>query len=214
MRAFAGIVGLTSALAIACTAGGPKPLKLSKEPFMDTGLHRVDMPGRAQLLISPDLERVRQQLRETDGAILHCQVTVDEADDAPGLAPAKATLARDLCAAAQKGIVARPRPAVGPGSEAPARIVAEPGPGIMYVEVWLIGVEGDAKRLKPTPDSKFSLRLSESLQGAPVMRYYEDVGSAASGPIDVLVDRSLDRLYGVYDQVLDAQQPDVASPPR
>jgi hypothetical protein len=214
MRAFAGIVGLASALSLACTASGPQPLKLSKEPFRDTGMHVVELPGRGDLLISPDLERVREQIRETDGAILRCQVTVDKEEDAPGLAPAKAALERDLCEAAQRSIVARARPTVGPGSEAPARIVTEPGPGIMYVEVWLIDVEGNTKRLAPTARSKFSLRLSESVGGTPVMRYYEEVGTAASGPVGALVDRSLDRLYDVYDRVLDSEQPDVASPPR
>jgi len=213
MRTLACFVGMACATLLACQASGPRPLKIAKEPFQNTGLHRVEMPGKGELLVSPDLDRVRQQLHETEGAIVRCQTTVDKREDSTQLADAKRALEQELCAAVERGIIARPRPAVGPGSESPARIVRDPGPGVMFVEAWLIDVEGSAAKLRPTPQSMFSLRLSESLGGEPVMRYYEPVGARAGGPLDALVDSSLDRLYAVYEQVLETRT-DVAAPPR
>jgi hypothetical protein len=214
MRALGGVVGLVSALSLACGAGGPAPLRLSKEPFLDTGLHRVERPGRGELLVSPDLERVRAQIRESNGAILRCQVSVDKKHDSPALAPAKQVLERELCASVEHNITTRPRPSVGPGSEAPARLVSSPGPGVMLVEAWLINVEGDATRLEPTPKTMFSLRLFESLGGKPVMRYYEEARSAANGPLDAMIDASMGRLYELYEDVLNSGPTDVAAPPR
>jgi hypothetical protein len=212
MRAFAIHTGLIASLVLACSASGPRPLKLSKEPFGSTGLHLVEMQGRGELLVAPDLERVSKQIRETEGAIVECRVTAKE--EAPELAPAKQKLAGELCAEVKRNITSRPRPQVGPGSETPSRIATEAGPGIMYVEAWLLEVEGDAAQLAPTAKSTFSLRLSESVGGAPVMRYYEPVGAKARGPLAPLVDESMERLYGVYEQVLNSPQTDVASPPR
>jgi hypothetical protein len=214
MRALASLVGLVSSLALACAAGAPRPLKVSKEPFENTGLHHVELQGRGELLVAPDLERVRKQIRETEGAILRCQVTVAERLDSSQLAGAKQTLERELCAEVQRNITARPRPQVGAGSETPSRVTNSPGPGIMFVEAWLLGVEGDAARLAPTSKSIFSLRLSESQGGKPVMRYYEPLRSAASEPLGELVDGSMERLYGIYEQVLNSEQTDVAAPPR
>jgi hypothetical protein len=213
MRAIACFVGLACATLLACQASQPRPLKISKEPFQNTGLHLVELPGKGELLVAPDLERVRRQLRETDGAIVRCQVTVKEREDSTQLADAKQALEQELCGVVEKSIVARPRPKTGPGSEAPARIASEPGPGIMFVEAWLLDVEGGTAELRPTPRSMFSLRLSESLGGKPVMRYYEPVGTAAGGPLDALVDSSLDRLYAVYERVLETPT-DVAAPPQ
>jgi hypothetical protein len=213
MRGIACFVGLACTTLLACQASGPRPLKIAKEPFENTGLHLVDLPGKETLLVSPDLERVRRQLRETNGAIVRCQVTVKEREDSTQLADAKRALEQALCSAVEQGIAARPRPSTGPGSESPARIASEPGPDIMFVEAWLLDVEGGTDKLRPTPRSMFSLRLSESLGGKPVMRYYESVGTRASGPLDALVDSSLDSLYAVYERVLETPT-DVAAPPK
>jgi hypothetical protein len=202
---------LVSFLALACSSSSPQPLKLSKEPFGNTGMHLVAMQGRGELLVAPDLERVSKQIRETEGAIVQCRITAKE--EAPELAPAKEKLAQELCAEVKRNITSRPRPQVGPGSEMPSRIATEPGPGIMFVEAWLLEVEGDAARLAPTAKSTFSLRLSESVGGEPVMRYYEPVGAKARGPLAPLVDESMERLYGVYEKVLNTGQTDVAAPP-
>jgi hypothetical protein len=200
-------------LLLACQASGPARLKLSKQPFQNTGLHLVERPGRGELLVAPDLDRVRDQIRQTDGAILTCQVAVAKKIDDGALGPAKADLERRLCAEVERYITTRPRPQVGPGSETPSRIVDEPGPGIMFVEAWLIDVEGDARRLEPTSKSVFSLRLSESVGGRPVMRYYEPVRSLADGPLAGLVDASMGRLYACYEDVLESGETDVAAPP-
>jgi len=213
MAAFARVVGLASVLLIACQASGPTRLKLSKEPFQNTGLHLVKRHGRGELLVAPDLDRVRDQIRMTEGAILRCQVAVAKGIDPSSLGPAKAELERSLCAEVERYITTRPRPQVGPGSETPSRIVETPGLGIMFVEAWLIDVEGDAQRLAPTPKSMFSLRLSESVGGRPVMRYYEPVRSLARGPLGGLVDATMGRLYAFYEDVLESGGTDVAAPP-
>jgi hypothetical protein len=213
MAASGRIVGLASVLLLACQASGPARLKLSKEPFQNTGLHIVERPGRGELLVAPDLDRVRDQIRQTEGAILECHVVVSEKIDESGLGPAKADLERRLCAEVERYITTRPRPQVGAGSETPSRIVEEPGPGIMFVEAWLIDVEGDARRLEPSSKSMFSLRLSESVEGRPVMRYYETVSSLANGPLGGLVDATMGRLYAFYEDVLESGGTDVAAPP-
>jgi len=121
MRAFASLVGLVASLALACAAGGPQPLKLAKKPFLDTGLYRVERPGRGELFVAPDLERVRAQIRGAQGAIVSCHVTPTK--DAPELAAAKLALERQLCAAVERGITSRPIPQ---GGQAPARVTTSP----------------------------------------------------------------------------------------
>lgn len=84
----------------------------------------------------------------------------------------------------------------------------------MFVEAWLVDVEGDARRLAPTPKTTFSVRLSESVGGEPVMRYYERVGSLARTPLEGLIEATMGRLYAVYEDVLESGPTDVAAPPR
>jgi hypothetical protein len=215
MTGLRSVIGLASVLSLACGASAPTRLKLSKEPFQNTGLHLVERPGRGELLVAPDLERVATQLRETDGALLRCHVTVDPKRDSPSLAAAKQKLEQDLCAEVEEYVTTRPRPQVGPGSETPARIVKTPGPGIMLVEAWLINAGGSAQRLEPTAKSMFSVRLKESVGGRDVMRYYEELGSLARGSLDGVVEASMGRLYAFYEDVLEsASTADVAAPPR
>jgi hypothetical protein len=207
MRAFATPVGWISTVALACSAGGPAPLKLSKQPFLDTGLHRVEQPGRGELFVAPDLERVRARISAHQAVMPSCQVTPKK--DGPELAAARQALERDLCAALSRALASVPT-----DHGTPVRIAGEPGPNVLLLRAVLIEVEGDATRLAPTPRSTLSLRLSESVGGKPVLRYYEVARSGARGPLDELVAGALGRLYGLQQQVVRSGRTDVAAQPR
>ncbi len=205
-------VGLAAGLGIGCAAGAPT-LRLSDEAMTDDGLHLVRQPGRGQLLVSPDLQRVRREIRETEGAVLHCQVALSES--APPATPEdRATLERSLCDAVRRSIVERPRPQVGPGSGSASQIVTGPGPGIMAVQAWLIDAEiAPGGTLAGGKRPTFSMRLNDSLDGKPVMRYYEKVSPSTS--LEQMVDRSMDQVYDLYERILNTapRDVDVAAPP-
>jgi hypothetical protein len=205
-------MGLISA---GCAPAGPRVLKLSDEPVTGDGLYLVEQRGPGRLVVSPELNKVRSQIRETSGAIVTCEVRLRFAAS-ESVSPQK-ELEQRLCDAVKRNLVERPRPVTGPGSEAPSRIATEPGPGVMAVRVYLLDVELDSngaprRNSKPT----FALRFNESVEGKPIMRYYEPHRVGGTDPIDAMVTSSFERLYGLYGRILesDTETPDVAAPPR
>lgn len=204
-RAFACSV-LLLALGCAAPLDPNPPLKLARESFLDTGLYRVERSGPGEIFVAPDVERVRARIRETRGLILGCRVATRKgAEQAPG---AQQLLERKLCDAVGRALQITPDSPHGS-----TRLVREPGPGVLRLNVLLLEAESQGWSLFIGPRSTLSLRFYESTGGRPVLRYYETIRSAADDPLDDMVARLVGRMYVREREVLLART-DVASTPK
>lgn len=195
-----------AALAVGCAAplDPNPPLKLARESFLDTGLYRVERRGPGEIFVAPDVERVRERIRGTQGLILSCRVATRKGEhEFPG---AQQVLERKLCSAVARALETTPD-----SPHASTRLVSEPGPGVLRLNVLLLEAESRGWSVLVGPRSTLSLRFYESSGGRPVLRYYETVRSAAADPLDEMVATLVKRMYVREHEVLRARTTDVAS---
>jgi hypothetical protein len=197
--------GLAALLVACATPLDPNPpLRLSRESFLDTGLYRVERMGPGEIFVAPDVERVRERVRGTDGLILGCRVATRKG--AQGLPGAEQVLERRLCDAVARALEITPD-----SPHASTRLVTEPGPGVLRLNVLLLEAESQGWSLFIGPRSTLSMRFYESTGGRPVLRYYETIRSAADDPLDDLVAGVVKRMYVREHEVLRARTSEVAS---
>jgi len=210
MPAFRGFIALISATLGVLACG--RPLKLSKDQFLDTGLHRVEGSGHGEFFVSPDVESVRARIQQSNTVAVRCEVIAQPKLESPGLSLAKEMLTKELCYAFKYDLTRRPRPQRGRAMAPPVRVSQSPaGSGVAVLEVVLINVEGDGERLAPAKGTLLRVRLLEAPRAKPLLQYFYDVGGvAARWPLSDLVSDSLEQLYVRFDAVLDSSSVDIS----
>lgn len=220
MRQVLGILACFSVLilASACGPASAPRLRLSEEPVTEDGLHLVQHRGSGRMVVSPDLDRVREKLRTSPNVhVTGCGVTLKDRSKEKELAAQTRALTREFCSVmkTQLGRTQDHASAAGIDMVRPEglTVVDSPGPGTMALQAFLLSVEVDEetggilKGSQPT----VGVLYSDSVSSEPLMRYY--LRQRATGSMEDLALSAFRETYELYVRILSSEQPDVAAPP-